>query len=63
MGTPSPAYSQALEADLEMNGGHYIEARVPVLRKSAEKGQLVGMPARDNAVAVSVQLEHAGDGV
>jgi hypothetical protein len=46
-----------------MNGGHYIEARVPVLRESAEKGQLVGMPARDNADAVSVQLEHAGDGV
>ncbi len=45
MGTTSPAYSRALEADIRAVGGHYVEAPVSGSRKPAEAGQLVGMLA------------------
>lgn len=45
MGTVSPAYSQALEADIRAAGGHYVEAPVSGSRKPAEAGQLVAMLA------------------
>lgn len=45
MGTTSPEYSQALEADIRAAGGRYVEAPVSGSRKPAEAGQLVGMLA------------------
>jgi 3-hydroxyisobutyrate dehydrogenase len=45
MGTTSPAYSQALEADVRAAGGRYVEAPVSGSRKPAEAGQLVAMLA------------------
>ncbi len=45
MGTTSPAYSQALEADVTAAGGRYVEAPVSGSRKPAEAGQLIGMLA------------------
>lgn len=45
MSTTSPAYSRALEADIQSAGGRYVEAPVSGSRKPAEAGQLVGMLA------------------
>jgi len=47
MGTVSPAYSKALEADIRAAGGSYVEAPVSGSRKPAETGQLVAMIAGD----------------
>lgn len=45
LGTPSPAYSQALESEIKAAGGHYVEAPVSGSRTPAEAGQLVAMLA------------------
>ena len=45
MGTPSPAYSKSLDADIRAAGGAYVEAPVSGSLKPAEAGQLVGMLA------------------
>jgi 3-hydroxyisobutyrate dehydrogenase len=45
MGTPSPSYSQRLDADIRAAGGFYVEAPVSGSLKPAETGQLVGMLA------------------
>ncbi|MEV0237224.1 NAD(P)-dependent oxidoreductase [Nonomuraea sp. NPDC050786] len=45
MGTTSPEYSRALEADIRAAGGAYVEAPVSGSRKPAEAGQLVAMVA------------------
>ncbi|WP_405592736.1 NAD(P)-dependent oxidoreductase [Streptomyces sp. NBC_01190] len=45
MGTTSPGYSQALEADVQAAGGSYVEAPVSGSRVPAEKGRLVAMLA------------------
>jgi 3-hydroxyisobutyrate dehydrogenase len=47
MGTTSPAYSQALAADVAAAGGRYVEAPVSGSRVPAVKGELVGMLAGD----------------
>jgi len=47
MGTVSPGYSKALEADIVAAGGRYVEAPVSGSRKPAEAGQLVAMLAGD----------------
>ena len=47
MGTPSPDYSRALEADIRAHGGVYVEAPVSGSLKPAESGQLVAMLAGD----------------
>lgn len=47
MGTFSPGYSAALEADIRAAGGRYVEAPVSGSRKPAEAGQLVAMLAGD----------------
>jgi 3-hydroxyisobutyrate dehydrogenase len=47
MGTPSPAYSKSLDADIRAAGGSYVEAPVSGSLKPAEAGQLVGMLAGD----------------
>jgi 3-hydroxyisobutyrate dehydrogenase len=45
MGTTSPRYSQALEADIRAAGGRYVEAPVSGSRGPAEAGELVAMLA------------------
>lgn len=50
MGTTSPNYSQALEADIRAAGGCYVEAPVSGSRKPAEAGQLVAMLAGERAI-------------
>ncbi len=55
MGTVSPRYSQALEADIQAAGGHYVEAPVSGSRKPAEAGQLVAMLAGDPAAVGQVR--------
>ncbi len=45
MGTTSPSYSSALDADIRAAGGLYVEAPVSGSRKPAEAGQLVAMLA------------------
>ena len=45
MGTPSPAYSKSLDADIRAAGGTYVEAPVSGSLKPAQDGQLVGMLA------------------
>jgi 3-hydroxyisobutyrate dehydrogenase len=45
MGTTSPDYSRALEADIRAAGGSYVEAPVSGSRQPAEAGQLVAMVA------------------
>ncbi len=47
MGTVSPGYSKALEAEIVAAGGRYVEAPVSGSRKPAEAGQLVAMLAGD----------------
>lgn len=55
MGTTSAAYSRALEADIRMAGGHYVEAPVSGSRKPAEAGQLVAMLAGEAEAVARVQ--------
>ncbi|MBA3487407.1 MAG: NAD(P)-dependent oxidoreductase [Lysobacter sp.] len=49
LGTTSPEYSQALEAQLRACGGQYVEAPVSGSRVPAETGALIGMTAGDAA--------------
>jgi 3-hydroxyisobutyrate dehydrogenase len=49
MGTTSPAFSRALEQDLNAAGARYIESPVSGSRIPAETGQLVAMLAGDAA--------------
>lgn len=53
MGTNSPAYSLALEADIRAAGGAYVEAPVSGSRVPAEQGRLVLMLAGADAVEVA----------
>jgi len=55
MGTTSPGYSRALEADVRAAGGSYVEAPVSGSRKPAEAGALVAMLAGDPAAAELVR--------
>ncbi|MCA1655690.1 MAG: NAD(P)-dependent oxidoreductase [Pseudonocardiaceae bacterium] len=57
MGTTSPRYSHALEADVRAAGGHYVEAPVSGSRQPAEDGQLVAMLAGDAAADVRALLK------
>ncbi|HEX6969751.1 MAG TPA: NAD(P)-dependent oxidoreductase [Micromonosporaceae bacterium] len=53
MGTTSPDYSRALQADIHAAGGQYVEAPVSGSRKPAEEGRLVAMLAgEETAVRV-----------
>ncbi|AYF98538.1 NAD(P)-dependent oxidoreductase [Protaetiibacter intestinalis] len=58
MGTNSPAYSAALEADIRAAGGRYVEAPVSGSRVPAERGELVVMlaGADDAALAEAAEL-------
>ncbi len=49
MGTTSPEYSRALDADIRAAGGRYVEAPVSGSRVPAQAGQLVAMVAGDAA--------------
>lgn len=55
MATTSPAFSQALQADVQAAGGRFVEAPVSGSRKPAEAGQLVGMLAGDAPAVAEVQ--------
>lgn len=55
MGTTSPAYSRALEADVRAAGGRYVEAPVSGSRIPAERGELVGMLAGDAGAVADVR--------
>ncbi|MEU3979038.1 NAD(P)-dependent oxidoreductase [Streptomyces sp. NPDC026672] len=55
MGTTSPEYSRALEAEVRAAGGSYVEAPVSGSRLPAEQGQLVGMLAGDPAAVERVR--------
>nr|WP_237538802.1 NAD(P)-dependent oxidoreductase [Streptomyces sp. SID486] len=55
MGTTSPEYSRALEADVRAAGGRYVEAPVSGSRVPAEQGQLVAMLAGDEAAVAAVR--------
>lgn len=55
MGTTSPEYSEALEADIVTAGGRYVEAPVSGSRVPAEQGKLVGMLAGDPAALAIVE--------
>ncbi|MEU6340867.1 NAD(P)-dependent oxidoreductase [Streptomyces sp. NPDC046977] len=55
MGTTSPEWSRALEADVRAAGGTYVEAPVSGSRKPAEAGQLVGMLAGAPAAVEEVR--------
>jgi 3-hydroxyisobutyrate dehydrogenase len=48
MGTMPPGYSKALDADIHVVGGRYVEAPVSGSRKPAEAGQLVAMVAGES---------------
>jgi 3-hydroxyisobutyrate dehydrogenase len=54
MGTTSPGYSAALEADIIAAQGRYVEAPVSGSRVPAEQGKLVGMLAGDPAAVAEV---------
>ncbi len=57
MGTMSPEFSRALEADVRSAGGHYVEAPVSGSRVPAEAGRLVAMIAGEpDAVAEVVPV-------
>ncbi|AJY46309.1 NAD(P)-dependent oxidoreductase [Martelella endophytica] len=57
MGTFTPGYSKALDADIRAAGGDYVEAPVSGSRKPAETGTLVGMLAgRPETVAAVAPL-------
>ena len=55
MGTTSPAYSAALDADIRAAGGRYVEAPVSGSRIPAEAGEPVAMLAREFDAAESVR--------
>jgi 3-hydroxyisobutyrate dehydrogenase len=55
MGTTSPDYSHALEADVRAAGGSYVEAPVSGSRVPAEKGELVAMLAGAEAAVATVR--------
>jgi 3-hydroxyisobutyrate dehydrogenase len=55
MGTASPAWSLALEADVRAAGGSYVEAPVSGSRGPAEAGELVAMLAGDPAAVAEVR--------
>jgi 3-hydroxyisobutyrate dehydrogenase len=55
MGTSSPGFSRALEAEVRAAGGRFVEAPVSGSRKPAEAGQLVGMLAGDSEVVEAVR--------
>lgn len=55
MGTTSPGYSRALEADIRAAGGRYVEAPVSGSRKPAEAGELVAMLAGEPAAVEGVR--------
>ncbi|MBN8263329.1 MAG: cupin domain-containing protein [Xanthomonadales bacterium] len=55
LGTTSPAYSQALEHDVRVAGGTYVEAPVSGSRGPAIEGRLVGMVAGDDVAVARVR--------
>lgn len=55
MGTTSPGYSRALEADILAAGGRYVEAPVSGSRGPAEAGQLVAMLAGERQAVDGVR--------
>jgi 3-hydroxyisobutyrate dehydrogenase len=55
MGTTSPGYSRALEADILGAGGRYVEAPVSGSRVPAEQGTLVGMLAGEPVAVAAVE--------
>ncbi|MFE6822324.1 NAD(P)-dependent oxidoreductase [Streptomyces sp. NPDC057690] len=55
MGTTSPAYSAALEADVRTAGGRYVEAPVSGSRVPAEQGRLVAMLAGEEQAVDTVR--------
>ena len=55
MGTISPEYSRALEADIRAVGGRYVEAPVSGSRVPAEQGQLVAMLAGEDSAVAAVR--------
>jgi 3-hydroxyisobutyrate dehydrogenase len=55
MGTTSPGYSRALEADIHRAGGRYVEAPVSGSRGPAEEGRLVVMLAGKKAPVAEVR--------
>ncbi|WP_432171922.1 NAD(P)-dependent oxidoreductase [Streptomyces sp. 1222.5] len=55
MGTTSPEYSRALEADVRAAGGRYVEAPVSGSRVPAEQGQLVAMLAGEEDAVDAVR--------
>lgn len=55
MGTTSPGYSRALEAEVRAAGGAYVEAPVSGSRKPAEAGELVAMLAGEVADVAAVR--------
>ncbi|MFH7339688.1 NAD(P)-dependent oxidoreductase [Streptomyces sp. KHY 26] len=55
MGTTSPGYSGALEADIRAVGGRYVEAPVSGSRVPAEQGRLVAMLAGEPAAVDAVR--------
>ncbi|MGW0770190.1 NAD(P)-dependent oxidoreductase [Streptomyces sp. NPDC002676] len=55
MGTTSPAYSRALEADVRAAGGRYVEAPVSGSRVPAEQGRLVALLAGEWAAVAAVR--------
>jgi 3-hydroxyisobutyrate dehydrogenase len=55
MGTTSPAYSSALEADIRAAGGEYVEAPVSGSRDPAVAGRLVAMLAGRSDIVEEVR--------
>lgn len=55
MGTYSPSYSKALEAEVRAVGGRYVEAPVSGSRAPAEAGELVAMMAGDREAVLAVR--------
>jgi 3-hydroxyisobutyrate dehydrogenase len=55
MGTSSPEYSGALEADIRAAGGRYVEAPVSGSREPAEQGRLVAMLAGEEDAVAAVR--------
>ncbi|WNI19667.1 NAD(P)-dependent oxidoreductase [Actinacidiphila sp. ITFR-21] len=55
MGTTSPDYSHALEADVRAAGGSYVEAPVSGSRVPAEEGRLVAMLAGEEEAVERVR--------
>jgi len=55
MSTHAPAFTRALEAEVRVAGGRFVEAPVSGSRKPAEAGQLIGMLAGDAAAVDEVR--------